>query len=615
MRSLDALTLRHVATTLAEGLVGARVSKIQHLARHELTITFWGGGLHRLPGRHRLYINLGAEFPCLFLASAEECRHLVPTPLEKPTGLSMLLRKYLGAARCLAVSAPHGERLVHLDFETYDALGQQAAYRLSIELMGKHSNLLLIDTRTSALLGAARYVGEARNRVREIAPGLPYAPPPRPAGLPWLLRATPAQLADLWALSEGDTPQARARLIQERFWGLGGAMLVDLVAQSPDETAFLQRLARVSAGEDLHPMVLLGDTPDAEPDFRLLPPLPDDLRPWQACPSVHAMATQVAVAFWTRRRLVQQRREVLDRLHRQQRRLQARLAECADTPQADLTTLRLAGDRLLTALAAGELPARPTGPSVTLAHWADDAPPLTIAVDPARTWQENAERYYRRLKKARMRRQMADTAAQTLALQALYLEELVCLASQAESLADLSLLESDLQAVGAVNPAPAGPAGRGEARKKPLAVGILTVRSDAGRTLLVGRSAQGNGAILRKHAHPDDVWCHARQIPGAHVLVKTARQPLDDTTRAQAAQLAAYFSPARANAQVDVILTLARHVRHIPDSYPGHVTYRHEQTLSVRPDAALVARLLRPEAISEAIDEASEAPPDDDEQA
>ncbi|MBK8190170.1 MAG: DUF814 domain-containing protein [Vampirovibrionales bacterium] len=621
MRQLDALTLRQLARELSTALTGARVSKIQHLARHELTITFWGGGLFQFPGRHRLYLNLGAEFPCAFLASAQECRWLVPEPLEKPTGLCMLLRKHLGAARCLGVEAPAGERCLDLTFDACDDFGERVAYRLSIELMGKRSNLLLVEllqnaTRTQRILGAARYVGADRDQLREIAPGLPYAPPPRAASsegfsAPWLLKASTAQLAEVWALSEGDSAQARARLIQERFWGLGGPMLAEIVAQSPDVDAFARCLRRLAEGEGFAPACLATVSPAAseapsgllpeslsEPVFRLLPAAPESAQTdefsagarWIPCESVHALTAAVALTFWRGRRLAQARRQTLERLARQQRRLQTRLQELDAEPADDLALLRAQGDRLLTALSMGELPERPTQDSVALPDLATGEM-LEIPIDPALSWRENAERRYRRLKKARARRQLALEQAQTLQTQALYLAELTHLASQADSLADLSALADDLRRVGALG-AESSEAASARRRKQALAAGVQELLSDEGVTLLLGRSAAGNAAIVGKRAHPDDYWLHARQTPGSHVLVKSARQPLSEDTLAQAAQLAAHFSAARGDGRIDVIVAPMRHVRKIPDSYPGHVTYRHERTLSIRPDSALVARLI-----------------------
>lgn len=181
MQQLDAITLKALATELSLLLDNAKVSKVQHPSPHEFLITFWGGPI-RPDNLNLFYIQLSPEAPFCVLTQPKHKQETVLHSFAKPTALCMLLRKHLQGASLQAVRTLPGERVLDLVFENYNELGNKVRLVLSLELMGKHSNMIFYDEVQESILAVAHGVSESMSSHRELAAGLPYAPPPRPAG-------------------------------------------------------------------------------------------------------------------------------------------------------------------------------------------------------------------------------------------------------------------------------------------------------------------------------------------------------------------------------------------------------------------------------------------------
>ncbi|MBY0403594.1 MAG: NFACT family protein, partial [Cyanobacteria bacterium] len=196
-------------------LVGGRVNKIQQPSRDEFIFYLRQGGQF-----HRLYVSIQGSHPCCFLLpEAEQPQEkileaplqdalslsdwVVPT-LSKPTGFCMLLRKYLGVGVLQSIQSIPGERVLNWFFQQENELGHAQGVMLSFELMGKYSNLILVDPKTQTILGASHQVTEGMSRYREVSTGLPYLPPPQPVGKIPILALTADDLMKLPELAELD---------------------------------------------------------------------------------------------------------------------------------------------------------------------------------------------------------------------------------------------------------------------------------------------------------------------------------------------------------------------------------------------------------------------------
>jgi predicted ribosome quality control (RQC) complex YloA/Tae2 family protein len=226
-----------------------------------------------------------------------------------------------------------------------------------------------------------------------------------------------------------------------------------------------------------------------------------------------------------------------------------------------------------------------------LTEWTEEGPrEVTVALDPALSPQQNLERYYRRYRRivesaARVAARAAEVGGREAALRALLAEV------DAAAPADLDRLEREARRLGAGPRPVAAPAGR--RRKDEPAPPYRTFRSLAGVAILVGRGAAENDALTVRVARGNDLWLHARGVPGAHVLVRLEKgRPADQETLLDAAHLAVHFSDARGAPQVDVVATRAKYVRKVKGGAPGAVNYTQEKTIALRVEPGRVERLL-----------------------
>jgi predicted ribosome quality control (RQC) complex YloA/Tae2 family protein len=259
----------------------------------------------------------------------------------------------------------------------------------------------------------------------------------------------------------------------------------------------------------------------------------------------------------------------------------------------EINVLQDIGDRLLAAMSAKEVPEHPTAHkgSVALTHY-ETGEPWIIEIDPTCGWVENAQIYYRRAKKAKARKDAYQQMATSLQNEREYLSNLRLMVDQADTLAELDAIEVDMAEAGFGKKA--GKMQESQNRKKQTeeTPGVVSLRSSDGLEILLGKSGQGNDALVGKLSRSDDLWLHVHQMPGSHVLVRSGKGEIPDQTLLEAATLAAYYSSARQSANVPVVYTQSKYVRKIPQSYPGHVNYRQEKTVFITPDEVLLERLL-----------------------
>lgn len=582
MQQLDAVTLKALATELQSLLDNAKVSKVQHPSAHEFLITFWGGAA-RPDNLNLFYIQLNPEAPFCVLTQPKHRQETVLHTFDKPTALCMLLRKHLNGASLQAVRTLPGERVLDLIFENFNELGNRVRLVLSLELMGKHSNMIFYDEVQGTILAVAHGVSEIMSSYRELAAGLPYAPPPPPPGKRLLSQMTSEEFVELWQQKpSGDSP---SHFLNANLAGFGQKILEDVLIQTPEPKAIYQQLTRLENGENLHPAIRTD-----KQRFTLVHPIQPDQ--WQVCENVNSMVSRYFIGHLREMRMKRRAQQLTLLLDQQEKRLKRREKELVPISDSEIEALQATGDRLLAAFSAREVPQ--TVPankgSVTVTRY-EDGEPWVIEVDPTCTWIENAQIYYRRAKKAKARKDVYQQMADSINAEKSYLSDLKVLVSQAETLAELDAIESDMAEAGYAKKAGKKPA-NGKKKDEDLN-GVLALRSSDGLEILLGKSGQGNDAIVGKLSRSDDLWLHVHLMPGSHVLVRSGKEDIPDQTLLEAATLAAYYSSARNSVNVPVVYTQSKHVRKIPQSYPGHVNYKQEKTVFITPDQRLLESLLQ----------------------
>ena len=582
--ALDGAFLSCLREELTAGLPDARVDKIHQPSREELVIA-----LRSRNGNKKLYLSARANSPRV---------HFTDIPLENPASppmFCMLLRKRITGGRLAAIRQPGLERALYFDLDCVDELGDIVRLTLAVEIMGRHSNIILIEN--GRVVDAITRVDMEMSSVRPVLPGLPYSPPPAAAGRLDLSAVEPADF--LAAMEQGpDYPLSKALL--NTAHGLSPLICREvshLAARGRDPLVsdwtkeererllfYLDRVkAAVETGENRKPYLLL--RADGSPlDFSFMAVTQYGL---EALGREMDSFSSLLDAFYAQRdageRMKQRAHDILRILTN----LSDRTARKLDRQREELTrsgdreTLRIYGD-----LINANLYAIPRGAaSAELIDYFDPACGLkTVPLDPALTAAQNAQKYYKDYRKAQKAEQILQQQIAQGEEELQYFDTVFDALSRASTWRELGELREELAAGGYLR------LQRGR-QKPPAPLGPLRFLSDDGFSILVGRNNVQNDRLTLRTARGGDVWFHTKNIPGSHVLVVTEGQTPPPRTLEQAAVLAALHSKAAGSAQVPVDYTEARHVRKPAGAKPGMVIYDSNHTAYVRPDAALAARL------------------------
>jgi predicted ribosome quality control (RQC) complex YloA/Tae2 family protein len=560
----DALCMACMADELRQQILGGRIQQV--LIPDKLSV---GLEIYAQHQRHYLLASAHADLGRVLLTSEKLRRGE-----GKPTGILLLLRKYARGAHLSAIERPPLERILRLEFDH----PEWGCSELILEVMGRHSNIILVDA-SGRVLDSVKRVGEHLSRSRPILPGRPYTPPPPQAKLP------PAELTEhrLREILAGREPETQ--VWQALVGGLRG--ISPLLAREISFRALGQPRATVAQVERLTPLLDAIDT--------LLAPLEEGQ--WQPSivqegdrPVVYApypvthrgepqpvesmsQAIEVYVAAVTdldpyaaaKRPLREEIAAARARLERRRKAVQSSMAQAAHAQQ-----WREWGDWILTYAHSIE----PRQKELVIEP--GDGEVLIIPLDPAKPAVENAQVYFSRYRKAQ--RAAKDGPARleevTLALQDL---------EQIETDLDLAANRPEIEEVRGVLVEAGYLRRKGGKRAKGPQSRPLSLTSPDGLAILVGRNSRQNDEVTFQRARGDDWWFHARGVPGAHVIVRARGQSLPPDTIQYAAELAAYYSRSRGEADVAVDYTRRRRVRRIRGAAPGLVSYAGEKTVRVIP--------------------------------
>lgn len=591
----DVLTIAALADELSASILDGRVQRVGHLDPRSI-------GIEVYAARQRRYLVASAnnQVPYAFLSDQEPA---FDTQLVTP--FSLLLRKYARGGRIVGIEQPPLERLLRLSIAKWPGRAREAPEEdaavgddedeeledevepiyahLVIEIMGRHSNLILVDD-AGQILDSVKRVTPQMSRVRPILPKLPYEPPP-PIDKQDPRRLTTTEAARM--LAEEPPEVELATVLGRRLRAMSGQMAREIayrVAGQTDAT-----IGQLPPGSDavlarevrrlFEPLL----TSDWQP--RVYRDEEREVVAFSAVPMQHlaaqlqeeavetiSRAAQLAIAGTTGpMRHAQRRARLVTALQEAHQRAAARLqslrAEQSGAAEAD--RLREWGELIYAYL----WKINPGDTSV-------DADGIVIPLDPQLSPKENAQAYLERYRKAQAATRQLPELIEQAEHELAYLEQLRTLAEQAERFDEIEALEAEWAAYQADR----GHAPHKEQRRTTRPRGPRPVAEINGNQIYVGRSGRENEAITFDVASPDDTWLHARGVPGSHVIVRwRPGGDEDEETIEAAASLAAYFSAARESGRVEVDVAPRRFVRKIKGAGPGMVTYRNERTIAVRP--------------------------------
>ncbi len=561
---MDGLTLGFAARELDAALAGGRIDKVSQPEKDTIVLLIRAGNENRRlllcasPNNARCHLTWGA----------------FPNPLEPPM-FCMLLRKQLLGGRVQSVRQIGGDRVLYVDVDVVDELGDHVLRRLILEIMGRHSNLMLVDGE-GRILDAARHVSAEMSRVRQVQPGLPYLPPPAQDKLAPEDVTTEALLNRLSALSG----QPLAKALTACVTGLSGPAARELAFRvlSPGQTwpddlpdaaarlaSLLRRLPELAA-----PQVLVDDAGDPA-DVFAFPYLSQPLSSQQPSESLSRALERYFGARDQQDRIAQKSASMVRLLKGHIERCEKKLAlqEEELASAARMEEYRLMGEIInanLWQLRKGQTEAE-------LPNFYDEnGGTLRVPLDVQLTPSQNAQRYFKKYQKARSAREKAAEQRDITLRELDYLESALLDVGKCVGESELEEIRQELVRAGYMKRITNRRQQRALPQSKPY-----RYESSDGIEIHVGKNAAQNDR-LTTGARPGETWLHAKDMPGSHVIIRREGDVPEQTLR-EAAILAAWYSKGQRSSSVPIDYTLRRYVKKPGGAAPGMVIYTNQHTV------------------------------------
>ncbi|HIX34721.1 hypothetical protein B5E65_13815 [Gemmiger sp. An120] len=575
--ALDAATLALCARELKTTLLDSRIDKIFEPTRDEVLLL-----LRTRTDTYRLLLSArsGSARVCLTGESFENP--------ATPPGFCMLLRKHLAGGRLLDIRMEPGERIVFFDFQCVNEMGDLVKNTLAAELMGRYSNLVLVQD--GRILDALKRVDFEDSAIRQLLPGLPYTMPPRPAR-PDFFSVSSAALVAL--AMQKDLPVADALMKscggvgpvvcrEAAFRALGDSHRPANELTAAEQSALAAALDAIRDDHAAGGVPTAAAAPDGRPvefSFTALTQYgPDACRTY---PDFSALLEDYYAVKDRAERLRQKSRDLLKtvrNLHeRAVRKQAARTEELAQSEASD--ELRIKGElvqanlwQIERGMASVTVDNYYTGQKETI--------PLDVRLSPS----GNAQKYFKEYKKKQTAAKMLARLLEEGAREIEYLETVVYEVETASGEQALGEIRAELKSQGYLKYYKVR-----DKKQKPA--DFFRYRSTDGFLILVGRNNAQNDKLTLHTARGRDLWFHVKNAPGSHTVVISEGQPIPDSTREEAAQLAVLHSSQAGGAKVPVDYTFVRNIRKTGDLKPGMVLYDTYETAYITPDPALREKL------------------------
>ena len=540
--SFDGFFLHHMVEELRAELLNGRIQKINQPFDQELVLQ-----IRSNRQSHRLLLSAHPVFGRI---------QLTETTFENPAQPStfiMVLRKYLQGAVIESIDQIENDRIVEITVSNKNEIGDDIQATLIIEIMGKHSNILLVDKSSNKILEVIKHIGFSQNSYRTLLPGATYIAPPSTKAL------NPFTIKDEKLFEILQTQELTAKNLQNLFQGLGRDTATELERQLlNDKLATFRNFFE----QETNPCL-------TDKSFSCVP--------FSTKIEGHfSSLSQLLDVFYKdkaeRDRVKQQASELIRRveneLQKNRQKLKKQEKELQATENAE--EFRQKGELLTTFL--HQVPNDQD--QVVLDNYYTNQP-ITIALDKALTPNQNAQKYFKRYQKLKEAVKYLTELIEETKATILYLESVETVLNQA-GLDEIAEIREELIQTGFIRRRQRE---KIQKRKKPEKY----LASDGKTIILVGRNNLQNEELTFKIARKEELWFHAKDIPGSHVVISGNLNPSDEV-KTDAAELAAYYSKGRLSNLVQVAMIEVKKLNKPTGGKPGFVTYTGQKTLRVTPD-------------------------------
>lgn len=576
--ALDGITIANIVHDLKNNLMGGRISKIAQPESDELLLT-----IKTPAGQKRLYVSASASLPLVYLTDENK-----PSPFTAPN-FCMLLRKHIANGRIISVRQPSLERIIVLEIEHLDELGDLCRKKLILEIMGKHSNVIFCDEE-DRIIDSIKHVSAQMSSVREVLPGRTYFIPDT------MHKADPLTISESDFISQlRQKPAALSKALYTSLTGISPVVAEEICFLSgldsslpPSEFSddmmihlyrqFSLFLDQVREGS-FHPAVYYRK---GEPqEFASVP-----LTHLAECESrEYTTISEVLSSYYSvknritriRQKSVDLRHIVQTALERNRKKFDLQARQLRDTEKRE--TYKIYGELLQTYGYQAEPEAKELE---ALNYYTNEM--IRIPLDPAKTPLENAKRYFEKYNKLKRTYEALSHLIVETKDEIQYLESVSNALDIARTEDDLAQIKEELTQSGYVR--------RKFTKKKEKFKSLpLHYISSDGYDMYVGKNNFQNEELTFSFASGNDWWFHAKKVPGSHVIVKSNGREMPDRVFEEAGKLAAFYSKNNGSQKVEVDYIEKKHVKKAKGQKPGFVIYHTNYSLIADTDISMLKEI------------------------
>lgn len=569
--ALDGITVAAVADELNRVLTGGRIAKIAQPESDELLFT-----VKTPQGQKKLYISASASLPLIYLTDENK-----PSPMTAP-GFCMLLRKHIGNGRITGISQPGLERIIHLDIEHLNEMGDLCRKRLIVEIMGKHSNIIFCDDK-DMIIDSIKHVSAQMSSVREVLPGRDYFIPDT------MKKHDPLTVKeDEFISALREKPMALGKALYTSFTGISPVAAEEICGLSGIESAIP---AKEFSGDTLFHLyrqfsyylenvrsktfcpVIYYDK-NSPKEFGALPLTHFDGYRKETFDSISKVLVTYYAEKNTQTRIRQKstdlRHVVQTSLERNRKKYDLQSRQIKDTENRE--KYKVYGELINT---YGYNLAPDAKELTCLNYYTNEE--ITIPLDPAKTPQENSQKYFGKYNKQKRTFEALTQLITETAEDIEYLESISNALDIAANEDDLLQIKEELTQSGYI---------RRKFSKKKVKIKSKPLHyiSSDGYHMYVGKNNLQNDELTFSFANGSDWWFHAKKTPGSHVIVKSNGDELPDSTFEEAGRLAAYYSKKQGSDKVEIDYVEKKHVKKPNGAKPGFVVYYTNYSLVIDSD-------------------------------
>ena len=583
--SLDGISMHPLAIELDRAVAGGRIDRINQPSKQSIVMSL------RLPGKNvLLHITINPQNPAMHLIDK------APENPPEPPMFCMVLRKHLETGRIAGVRQYGLDRLLMLDIDFLSAGGKIITKTLVVELMGKYSNIILVQD--GIIIDALRKVGTNSSRVRTVLPGDAYVLPPQQDKLNLL--ETPIREAIAAIRTKGDMKLSKAILdtclgfgpvtAKEAAYGAGLPASMAISQLNEGDFASLENALQEITDSFREPcgtatiVIDKNNKPLATASFPLHYFTNETILTFPTISEMLGRASSLTGSYQIPDK-DRFRKLMKNELNRAENKVQKLRDDIAAADNAE--EYRIKADNLMTYQYQFQdrVDAEVTVPNI----YSETGESITIRMDQRLSVVENVQAYYKKYDKLKRGKELLEQQLQHCLDDIQYMSSIEASLESSTRLAEINDIKAELIASGILREKPKKHAA--EKQSQPF-----KFTAPDGTQILVGKNNYQNDRLTFKTANPGDIWLHTQNIPGSHVILRCdGDEPAEDTLLL-ASYLAVHFSKAQGSSKVPVDYTRARFVKKPSGAKPGFVIFTNQTTLYVTPEAEVLQPVLLQEA-------------------